>query len=237
MALYVTGISTPEVHLEFPPLRDANKPTRRTREIMTRFAVDHLRTKNVAMPSNTGIVANVGVGTWIERRARADPDRIALLADDRSVTYDEFASRIRRLANGLRRLGVERGDRVAWLGPNHPAFLESFFAAGLLGTALAPVNHRLDGKQIESILADIGPRVLIEYGSTAPKTAFAPHQVIVSPSSPTHRTSRTSFGSRRTTRSTSGWDSRSSACFLTPPAPRGSRKASCSPTRTSRGTS
>jgi acyl-CoA synthetase (AMP-forming)/AMP-acid ligase II len=31
---------------------------------------------------------------------------------------------------------------VAWLGPNHPAFLESLFAAGLLGAATAPVNHR-----------------------------------------------------------------------------------------------
>jgi fatty-acyl-CoA synthase len=136
------------------------------------------------MPSDARVVENVGVGTWIERRARTDPNRIALVGADRTVTYGEFASRIRRLANGLRRLGVERGERVAWLGPNHPAFMESFFAAGALGAALAPVNHRLDDKQIESILADIGPRVLIEYGSTAPKTAFVPHRVFVSPSSP-----------------------------------------------------
>jgi hypothetical protein len=32
--------------------------------------------------------------------------------------------------HGLRRLGVGRGDRVGWLGPNHPAFLESLFASG-----------------------------------------------------------------------------------------------------------
>ena len=79
--------------------------------------------------------ANFGIGSWIERRARIAPDQLALVGDDRSFTYAELASRVRRLANGLQRLGVGRGDRVAWLGPNHPAFLEALFASGLLGAA------------------------------------------------------------------------------------------------------
>jgi len=113
---------------------------------------------------------NAGVGSWIERRARAAPDAVALIAADCSVTYSELAGRGRRLANGLRMLGVAKGDRVAWLGPNHPAFLESLFAAGLLGAALAPVNHRLDEAEIDWILQDIKPRVLIQHsaaGATA----------------------------------------------------------------------
>jgi acyl-coenzyme A synthetase/AMP-(fatty) acid ligase len=57
------------------------------------------------------------------------------VGDDRSFTYAELAGRVRRLANGLRRLGVGRGDRVARLGPNHPAFLEALFASGLVGAA------------------------------------------------------------------------------------------------------
>ena len=77
-----------------------------------------------------------GVGSWIERQARTAPDQIALVAGDRPFSYAELAGRIRRLANGLHRLGVRRGDRVGWLGPNHPAFLESLFAAGLLALGL-----------------------------------------------------------------------------------------------------
>ena len=115
-------------------------------------------------------VGNAGIGSWIERRARAAPDGVALIAGDCSLTYSELAGRARRLANGLRTLGVAKGDRVAWLGPNHPAFLESLFAAGLLGAAMAPVNHRLDEAEINWILEDTKPRVLIQHvaaGATA----------------------------------------------------------------------
>src|SRR5215813_4453498 len=112
-------------------------------------------------------VGNVGIGSWIERRARAAPDGVALIAGDHPVTYSELAGRARRLANGLRTLGVAKGDRVAWLGPNHPAFLESLFAAGLLGAALAPVNHRLAEAEIDWVLEDIRPRVLIRHVADA----------------------------------------------------------------------
>ena len=106
---------------------------------------------------------DIGVGSWIERRARIAPDDAALIVGAGRVTYGELAGRIRRLANGLRELGVARGDRIAWLGPNHPAFLESLFAAGLLGCALAPVNHRTTPDVIADVLADTGPTVLIQH--------------------------------------------------------------------------
>ena len=119
-------------------------------------------------------VGNVGIGSWIERRARAAPGAVALIAGDRSVTYSELADRVRRLANGLRMLGVAKGDRVAWLGPNHPAFLESLFAAGLLGAVMAPVNHRLDEAEIGWVLEDIKPRVLIQHHAAGAMAARGP---------------------------------------------------------------
>ena len=117
------------------------------------------------------VAANFGVGSWIERRARIAPGRVALVGDDSSFTYAELAGRVRRLANGLQRLGVGHGDRVAWLGPNHPALLESLFASGLLGAALAPVNHRLAVDGIRAVLADIQPRVLVQHAATDPTPA------------------------------------------------------------------
>ncbi len=108
-----------------------------------------------------------GVGSWIERRARIAPDRLAVISGETSCTYAELASRARRLAYGLRRLGVQRGDRVGWLGPNHPAFLETLFASAKLGAALSPVNHRVEEAAIGRMLEDSAPRVVVVEGSVA----------------------------------------------------------------------
>jgi fatty-acyl-CoA synthase len=105
--------------------------------------------------------AGAGVGSWIERRARSQPQRIALISGDQEWSYQDLAGRIRRLAHGLRSLGVDRGDRVGWLGPNHPAFLETLFATASLGAILAPVNHRLERSQIAHQLQDSAPTVVV----------------------------------------------------------------------------
>jgi fatty-acyl-CoA synthase len=125
----------------------------------------------------------VDVGSWIERRARVEPDRPAIITGGRPVTYGQLAERIRRLAGGLDRLGVVRGDRVAWLGPNHGAFLEAFFAAGTLGAVLAPVNHHLASNERALILEDTEPTVLIEHHTVAPTRAPASvrHRLAVGP--------------------------------------------------------
>jgi fatty-acyl-CoA synthase len=135
----------------------------------------------LAMAAMPPAWANFGVGSWIERRARIAPDQVALACDDRSFTYAELAQRVRRLANGLQQLGVGRGDRVAWLGPNHPAFLESLFASGLVGAALASVNHRLAADGIRAVLADIDPTVLVQHAATDP-TAWRTRSGTESPS-------------------------------------------------------
>jgi len=109
-------------------------------------------------------VRNNGVGSWIARRARRTPDRAAVFHGDDRLTYAQLHDRVTRLAHGLRGLGVRRGDRVAYLGPNHPAFLETLFAAGTLGAILVPLNTRLAPPELARHLADSGTRTLI-YGA------------------------------------------------------------------------
>ena len=121
-----------------------------------------------------------GVGSWVERHARTAPDRPALISGAGTVTYAQLAERIRRVSNGLRGLGVGRGDRVAWLGPNHPAFLESFFAVGQLGAVVAPVNHRLGPEMRSSVLGLTEPVVLIEHEIAEPvEAASIRHRIVV----------------------------------------------------------
>ena len=109
---------------------------------------------------------NRGLGSWIARRARMSPQRTALLHEDRSWTYEELSADISRLANALSGLGVRAGDRVGYLGANHPAFLETSFAAGLLGAIFVPLNQGLSAAELDYIVRDAGCDVIV-YGGEA----------------------------------------------------------------------
>jgi fatty-acyl-CoA synthase len=104
---------------------------------------------------------NRGVGSWVMRRARMSPDKVAVIHDGHEYTYRDVCERSTRLARVLADRGVGRGDRVAYLGPNHPTFLESLFAAGLLGAVFVPLNTRLAAPELEYVLRDSGSRFLI----------------------------------------------------------------------------
>jgi len=64
----------------------------------------------------------------------------------------------------FREFGVRRGDRVGWLGQNHPAFLESLFAAAKIGAVLTPIDHRLPRPAVDAILETVKPRMVIGDG-------------------------------------------------------------------------
>ncbi|MGW0894955.1 acyl-CoA synthetase [Saccharopolyspora sp. NPDC002578] len=114
---------------------------------------------------------NQGLGSWPVRRARMTPHRTALRHDGRSTTYAELDVRVRRLAHGLRAAGVRPGDRVAYLGPNHPAYLEVLFACGSTGAVFVPVNFRLTAPEIEHVLDDSGATLLIHTSEHAATVA------------------------------------------------------------------
>src|SRR5690606_36432456 len=104
---------------------------------------------------------NQGIGSWPARRTRMTPGRVALTYREGHRTYRELAARVDRLASALRRLGARRGDRIAYLGPNDPALVETFFAAGALGAVFVPLNTRLAAPELDYVLRDCGAEILL----------------------------------------------------------------------------
>ena len=86
---------------------------------------------------------------------------MAITFGSESLTYGDIDNRVSKLANALRERGVEFGDRVALLGTNHPAYLETLFAAGLLGAIFVPLNARLATPELTYVLRNCGARTLI----------------------------------------------------------------------------
>jgi fatty-acyl-CoA synthase len=98
---------------------------------------------------------------FLQHGATAMPDRTAVVHGDRRTSYGEFAERAGRLASAVRAAGVEQGDRVAVLCPNTPAILEAHYGVPLAGGVLVTINTRLSSAEVEYILRDCGPKVLI----------------------------------------------------------------------------
>jgi crotonobetaine/carnitine-CoA ligase len=76
----------------------------------------------------------------LRERVRAYRDRPLIVARERSLTYGEFEREVQRVANGLLRLGVRKGDKLALLLSNSPEFLFIVFAAAEIGAIFVPIN-------------------------------------------------------------------------------------------------
>ena len=97
----------------------------------------------------------------LHRAARETPDRIATVDGARQRDWREVASRTRRIADVLRRLGVAPGDRVALLAPNGDLFVDFLFGSLWAGAVACPVNTRWTAGEIAYALADCGAEVLV----------------------------------------------------------------------------
>jgi fatty-acyl-CoA synthase len=106
-------------------------------------------------------VRDRGIGGWLATRELKSPDRAALIQDDVVTTYRELSATAERFAGALRDRGLGRGDRIAYLGENHPAFVAALFGTALSGATFVPINTRLAPPEIEHILRDSGARLLV----------------------------------------------------------------------------
>jgi long-chain acyl-CoA synthetase len=94
--------------------------------------------------------------------ARA-PEQVALrtIGDGVSITFGEYAERVRRLAGGLHRLGVRAGDTVGFVLTNRPEFHLIDNAAMHLGATPFSIYNTSSAEQIAYLLGDAGNRVLV----------------------------------------------------------------------------
>lgn len=110
---------------------------------------------------------NRGLGGWMLKRRMKSPDKTALIFDDASISYRSLADDADRMAAVLFDRGVQKGDRVAFLGDNCPEFLVTLFGAAILGAVFVPVNTRLAPPEVAHVLNDSGARVLVHDPSAA----------------------------------------------------------------------
>ena len=97
---------------------------------------------------------------FARRTRKLYPEREAVVDGELRLTYEDFFSRCDRYSGALQRLGVRRGDRVAYISPNTHMHLESFYAVPQIGAVLVPINFRLTENDFAYIINHCGAEVV-----------------------------------------------------------------------------
>ncbi|HLI09649.1 MAG TPA: long-chain-fatty-acid--CoA ligase [Ktedonobacteraceae bacterium] len=105
---------------------------------------------------------------FLHRARRLYPDREAVVDEELRLTYSEFAHRCDRWSAALQQMGVNPGDRVAYIAPNTHAQLESFYAIPQIGAVLVPINYRLIADDFSYIINHSGAQVVCVHSDYLP---------------------------------------------------------------------
>ncbi len=80
---------------------------------------------------------------------------------DEAISYAQLLDRSLRAAGGLRKLGIEAGDRVAFWLPNSLPYLDLFYACLHIGAIAVSINTRFRRAEAQSILARTGSSAIV----------------------------------------------------------------------------
>ncbi len=99
---------------------------------------------------------------WIKGRARLFPEQVAVIDDDqgKSFTYEELNERAINLANYFLSQGIQKGDRIALIAPNHVSYFDFLFSCAKIGAIFVPLNWRLSKGEQEYVLGDSKPKLI-----------------------------------------------------------------------------
>ena len=112
--------------------------------------------------SDTALLSET-IGSSFRRTTADFGDREALVdfPSGRRWTYSELLASVTGVAQGLRRRGIEKGDRVGIWSPNCPEWVAMQFATAMIGAILVNINPAYRQSELEYALAQSGTRLLV----------------------------------------------------------------------------
>lgn len=106
-------------------------------------------------------VQQMNYSAIVRQHVRSRPAELAMVDGDVRLTWRQFDQRVNRLANLLVELGCTRGERILWFAQNSFRLFECLVAAARTGAILVPVNWRITAAELEFMVKDLDPRLVI----------------------------------------------------------------------------
>ena len=105
----------------------------------------------------------INIGLITSKQAKKQPNAWAVYdnTSQRRITFKELDDLVKKIANGLLSLGLEKGDRISILSQNSIEYLALFFACGQAGLVAHALNWRLAKNEIAKIIENGEPKIFI----------------------------------------------------------------------------
>jgi acyl-CoA synthetase (AMP-forming)/AMP-acid ligase II len=107
------------------------------------------------------MAAWLNLGEVLRVNARKFPDKRALKDARRELTFSQYNERSCKLANGLLKLGLKKGDRLCILSHNCLEFMELYAAAAKTGIVAVPINWRIAPDDIEYVIDNSDAKAIV----------------------------------------------------------------------------
>ena len=103
----------------------------------------------------------MNVSEMLRSTAQKNPHKTALIFGQKKTSYAELDEMANRLSCALSLRGVKKGDPVILMLHNSWEFVVSYYSIARCGAVTVPIDVRLKGEELSSIVADSGARFLI----------------------------------------------------------------------------
>jgi long-chain acyl-CoA synthetase len=111
---------------------------------------------------------SLNFATILRENVRSHPNRVAVIEDDRRMTFAELLQQARRFGNVLSGLGLEPGDKVAIMSENRLEYPAAYFGMLMAGCVMVAVNILLTEREVAHCLQDSDSKVFIAGESVLP---------------------------------------------------------------------
>jgi acyl-CoA synthetase (AMP-forming)/AMP-acid ligase II len=101
------------------------------------------------------------IGDYVAHHAALAPEREALVAGARRISYAQLHEQVQACARALLQAGISKGDRVAMLGAPAPEFFIVFLASTQIGAVWVGLNPKYQYDELLYVINDAQPKVLL----------------------------------------------------------------------------
>jgi long-chain acyl-CoA synthetase len=105
--------------------------------------------------------------------AERNPEQVAIIYHDLTLTYREVVSMVNCIANGLHELGLRKGDHLNLFLANRPEYIITFIAAASIGVVVSPMNPSYKEREVAYQLSNSAAQAILVQQELVPTLNLA----------------------------------------------------------------